>query len=349
MKKILTVHLILRVVPFALFALLMLLDLSSRSMDGRVMRVCCYLIASAVIYVAYPLTRDESSQSVRFCAVCSLFFVCAGLLLGDVGTVEYLFLLPAGVFTMLYMVGCLVVKYKEPAAIFRKDAAWCCAEEDSRTFYGCILLSSVMVLMAFRNGYVQAAMAVFLLVLNIALHMKAYTGRTLLIGRKKERRIQTLLLSNGHLADVVPEVDNAILARAYRRIEQFIKDHKPYLDDQFTLEKMADILKLNKVYISRSINKFTGKNFRQFINWHRVLYSVELMRADPWLKVIELAFMSGFHSQVTFNMCFKLFMDETPSDMLCRLRLQKPRPELSRIEVKLPPDEVAPSSPDEEK
>lgn len=311
--------------------------------------MCCYLISSAVIYIAYPLTRDESSQSVRFCAVCSLFFVCAGLLLGDIGTEEFLFLIPGAVFTMLYMAGSLVGKYKEPAAIFRKDAAWCCAEEDSRSFYSWIILASVLVLMAFRNGYVQSAMAVSLLVLNIILHMRAYTGRTLLIGRKKERRIQTLLLSNGHYSDVVPEVDNAILTRSYRRIEQFIKDHKPYLDDQFTLEKMSDMLKLNKVYISRAINKFSGKNFRQYINWHRVLYSVELMRADPWLKVIELAFMSGFHSQVTYNMCFKLFMDETPSDMLCRLRLQKPRPELSRIEVNLPPDEVVPSSPDEEK
>ncbi len=73
------------------------------------------------------------------------------------------------------------------------------------------------------------------------------------------------------------------------------------------------------------------------------------MRADPWLKVIELAFMSGFHSQVTYNMCFKVFMDETPSDMISRLRLQKPRPEPSRIEVKLPPDEVVPSSRGEEK
>ena len=170
-----------------------------------------------------------------------------------------------------------------------------------------------------------------------------------MLGRRKERRIQTILLSGGNMSEVIPEVEGAILAKAYKRIEQFMQDHKPYLDDKLTLERVSEVLKINKVYISRAINKYTDRNFRQYINWHRVLYSVELMRSDPWLKVIELAFMCGFHSQVTYNMCFKMFMNETPSDMLTRLRLQKPRPEVSRIEVRLPRAEVPPSVQDAQK
>ena len=38
--------------------------------------------------------------------------------------------------------------------------------------------------------------------------------------------------------------------------------------------------------------------------------------------------------------------DETPSDMLARLRLMKPRPEVSKIEVQLPKNGVLPSVPD---
>ena len=353
MKKIITVHLILRVIPVALLALLILLDFSSRPSDGREIRFCCYLLASAVIYIAYPLTRDDPAQSLRFCTVCSLYYVCACLLLDGNRTVDYLFILPSVGFTMAYMAECLSSKYREPSEIFRKDASWCCAEEDSRTLYSLVVIVFALALTVIHHeqaGAQAGLMAAFLLLgLNVVLHYRAYTGRTLMISGRKERRIQTILLSNGRFSDIVPEVDNAILTKAYRRIEQFMRDHKPYLDDRFTLEKMADNLKLNKVYISRAINKFTSKNFRQYVNWHRVLYSVELMRADPWLKVIELAFMSGFHSQVTYNMCFKVFMDETPSDMISRLRLQKPRPEPSRIEVKLPPDEVVPSSRGEEK
>ena len=352
MKKIITVHLVLRIFPIILFFILILLELVSKAPAGRDMRVCCYLLASAVIYNAYPLTRDDAQSSLRFAAVCSIYYFCASLLLDEARTVEYLFLFPSAAFTVIHQAAFMIVKYREPATIFRKDAAWCCAEEDSRSFYALLTLVAAMVLMAFcqegTEGYPLLLAIVFLLVLDMMLHARAYSGRTMLIGRRKERRIQTIVLTNGRYSDIVPEVDGTILTKAYRRIEQFMRDHKPYLDDRFTLEKMSESLKLNKVYISRAVNKFTGKNFRQYVNWHRVLYSVELMRADPWLKVIELAFMSGFHSQVTYNMCFKIFMDETPSDMLSRLRLQKPLPEPSKIEVKLPPDEVVPSSPDEE-
>jgi AraC-like DNA-binding protein len=353
MKRIFTIHLVLRVIPVVLFVLLFLLDLASKASEGMEMRLCCYLLASAVIYVAYPLTRDEPSTSMRFSAVCSVFYIGAALMLDGPETIVYLFLLPTVLFTLVYVSAGLSVKYKEPSAVFRKDAAWCCAEEDSRSFYSFIILAACIALILLwqenAKPVVTLSASFFLLILDIILHVRAYTGRTMLMGERKERRIQTILLANGRMADVVPEVNSAILSKSYRRIEQFMREHKPYLDDSFTLEKMSDMLKLNKVYISRAINKFTAKNFRQYVNWHRVLYSVELMRADPWLKVIELAFMSGFHSQVTYNMCFKLFMDETPSDMISRLRLQQPRPELSRIEVNLPPDEVVPSSRDEGK
>ena len=346
MKKIITIHFVLRFIPPLLLSLLMLLEFFLDYPEGRALRVCCYLLAAAVQYVAYPLSRDDTANSTRFCIVSSLYFLCAFVLQRGRDLADFYFLLPGIVLAVLYMVGSLVVKYDEPTAVFRKDAAWCCAEEDSRTFYSTlvIVLSLALIVMRYESAppFLYYIMAAIILIMDVMLHIRAYTGRTMLIGGKKERRIQSIVVSNGHMSEVVPEVDNAILARAYKRIEQFMRDSKPYLDEKFTMEMMCDALKINKLYVSRSINKFTNKNFRQYINWHRVLYSVELMRADPWLKVIEVAFMSGFHSQVTFNMCFKLFLDETPSDMLSRLRLLKPRPEASKIEVELPRNEVLP-------
>lgn len=347
MKKIITVHFVLRFVPAVLLCLLLLLDCTLDQPEGRALRICCYLLAAAIQYVAYPLTRDDTINSVRFCIVSSLYYICAFMMQRGRDMADFYFLLPGAVFSVLYLVRGLILKYEDASAVFRKDAAWCCAEEDSRTFYIIIILgfTQALVVMRYEQALTQyyQIVAVLIIVVNVLLHFRAYSGRTMLIGKRKERRIQSLMVSNGHMSDVVPEVENSILARAYKRIDQFMRDSKPYLDEKFTLEKMSDVLKLNKLYISRSINKFTNKNFRQYVNWHRVLYSVELMRADPWLKVIEVAFMSGFHSQVTFNMCFKLFLDETPSDMLSRLRLLKPRPEVSKIEVELPRDEVLPS------
>ena len=330
--------------------MLALLDLVSEGPEGRILRYCGYLLAASVQYLAYPLTREDTGNSARFCIVTSAYYICASVMQEGWDMVDFFFLLPGAGFVILYLMGGLFYKYREPKAIFRKDAAWCCAEEDSRTFYSIIAMALTFALIMCRHEDADVMLYyvffVFILALDVLLHIRAYSGRTILLGRKKERRIQAVILSNGHLTEIVPEIENTILERAYKRIDQCMRENKPYLDDRFSLERMAEILKTNKVYISRAVNKFTNKNFRQYVNWHRVMYSVELMRSDPWLKVIELAFMSGFHSQVTYNMCFKLFLDETPSDMLARLRLMKPRPEVSKIEVQLPKNGVLPSVPD---
>ena len=330
-----------------LTGLLILLEILMYNADGRSFRICCYLLASAVIYLAYPLTREDVSDNVHFIIPASFYFLFAGLLQTDPKISACLFLYPCAGFTVLFQMGKMFSKYKDPVELFRKDAAWCCAEEDSRTFYSLITLVVIFILLVMRmqqsSQHYYYYTAAVLSVLNFILYMRARTGRTQILNRSKERRIQSILLTGGKMSEAVPEVENAILAKAFRRIEQFMRDHKPYLDDKMTLERMSELLKINKVYISRAINKYTNRNFRQYLNWHRVLYSVELMKSDPWLKVIELAFMSGFHSQVTYNMCFKMVMNETPSDVLTRLRLQKPRPEASTIKVRLPQDEVHPS------
>ena len=95
-----------------------------------------------------------------------------------------------------------------------------------------------------------------------------------------------------------------------------MSEKKPYLDDTFNLEDFARSLYTNKVYLSRTINAFSGRNFRQFTNYFRVRYSLELMKKDPLLKIEEVALMSGFHTVVSHNMSFKLFMDETPSEWM---------------------------------
>ena len=353
MKRFLTLHSFLRVYPLILLALFVLIEMLVHGRDDRAFRICCYLVVTSSVYLAYPLTREECSANLQLIAPASLFFLVAALQQGSRLMPVYLMLYPAAAFLILLHIAATALKYRNPNELFRKDAAWCCAEEDSRMVYSMVtlVLAACIITMRFEDAPAHAYgyMAMALSALNVLLYLRARNGRTMMLGRRKERRIQTILLSGGNMSEVIPEVEGAILAKAYKRIEQFMQDHKPYLDDKLTLERVSEVLKINKVYISRAINKYTDRNFRQYINWHRVLYSVELMRSDPWLKVIELAFMCGFHSQVTYNMCFKMFMNETPSDMLTRLRLQKPRPEVSRIEVRLPRAEVPPSVQDAQK
>ncbi len=103
----------------------------------------------------------------------------------------------------------------------------------------------------------------------------------------------------------------------YDRVVAYFETYKPYLDSELTIHSLVKDLYSNKLYISRAISHFTGRNFCQFVNYYRVMFSMESFRDNPELKVHELATLCGFNSLVSYNMAFRLFMGETPSEW-CR-------------------------------
>lgn len=98
----------------------------------------------------------------------------------------------------------------------------------------------------------------------------------------------------------------------YGKLKQHMEEKRPYLDPDYSLDVLVREMFSNKSYISRIINVCTGMNFSQLVNRYRVEYSMEIFRENTDLKVREMADLSGFHSQVSFNMAFKLFNNMTP-------------------------------------
>lgn len=103
----------------------------------------------------------------------------------------------------------------------------------------------------------------------------------------------------------------------YDRIVLYFETSKPYLDGNLTINDLVKTVYSNKVYISKAIFRYTGRNFRQFVNYYRIMYSISIFRENPELKVTELSEHSGFNTVVSYTMAFRLFMDETPSEW-CR-------------------------------
>ena len=106
----------------------------------------------------------------------------------------------------------------------------------------------------------------------------------------------------------------------YDRCCRYMADRKPFLVESFSLGDLASVLFTNKVYLSKTINYYSGKNFRSYINHYRVMYAMELFRKNKSLTVSELGALSGFHSGTTFNQAFKAVMQESPSTWCARLR-----------------------------
>lgn len=109
----------------------------------------------------------------------------------------------------------------------------------------------------------------------------------------------------------------------FQRVENYMRQARPYLDDNFTLTGLAAEMMTNKGMLSKTINDKSGMNFCKYVNNYRIRYAVSLMQKDRRLKVAELSLMSGFHSVASFNMAFKLFMNDTPSEYMRTLHTRE--------------------------
>ena len=108
----------------------------------------------------------------------------------------------------------------------------------------------------------------------------------------------------------------------FGRISHYFETSRPYLDGNLTINDVVKMVYSNKVYISKAICHFTGRNFRQYVNYHRVMYSLDLFRENLELKVADLSEQSGFNNMVSYTMAFRLFLNETPSEW-CRKERSK--------------------------
>jgi len=118
----------------------------------------------------------------------------------------------------------------------------------------------------------------------------------------------------------LPPETKAIDQYLYDRCCRYMTEHRPFLVESFTLQDLANALFTNKAYLSRTINHFSGKNFRQYVNYYRVMYAMDLFRNNMSLRVSEMAELSGFHSPTSFFQSFRTVMGEAPSHWCGRVR-----------------------------
>ena len=95
----------------------------------------------------------------------------------------------------------------------------------------------------------------------------------------------------------------------------YLKDKKPYLNPDFSLQMMAEDLSVSRQKLSQAINTGQQKNFYQIINEFRI-EEVKQMLTNPSYKhysVLGIAFECGFNSKSSFNRIFKEETGFTPS------------------------------------
>lgn len=112
----------------------------------------------------------------------------------------------------------------------------------------------------------------------------------------------------------------AIDQNLYDKCCKYMVERRPFLVENYSLPDLARAMFVNKSYLSKTINRYSGKNFRQYVNYYRVIYAVDLFRKNMSLRVNELSNLSGFHTETSFLESFKSVMGEPPSHWCARER-----------------------------
>ena len=102
-----------------------------------------------------------------------------------------------------------------------------------------------------------------------------------------------------------PNHSNAV----YRAtLEAWLEQEKPYLNPDFQLTDLRQVLPLNRTYLSQLINTEYGCSFYHWVNGLRIAEAKRLLTENPEMKLKDIAQQSGFSSPTVFS---RVFIRET--------------------------------------
>ena len=104
-----------------------------------------------------------------------------------------------------------------------------------------------------------------------------------------------------------------------------LENDKIYLQDDLSLSLFADSVNLNPSYVSEIINQKFNCSFKKLMNQYRLEEAKNHLRKnrDSSIKLIDIAFMSGFNNKVSFYRAFKEFEGMSPSEFLENTKKEK--------------------------
>jgi len=171
--------------------------------------------------------------------------------------------------------------------------------------------------------------SVLMVILSIWLIIRVRTFQIGVAKKKLEKLVlekaQELNAAHEELVDVNNELkekyttstlDKDVAKKYVSELKEFIENEKPYLDEDLTINKLAQLLSMSSHHLSQVINSELNQNFYTFINTYRANEVREKLK-NPDNKnesVLILAYESGFKSKSSFNIIFKKINGVTPTE-----------------------------------
>jgi YesN/AraC family two-component response regulator len=103
---------------------------------------------------------------------------------------------------------------------------------------------------------------------------------------------------------------------AYDHLTNYMKNHKPYLSSEVSLNSLAQKLSVPPHYLSRLIKEVENKSFLEFINQHRI-EAVKHLITSPEMQHYTLEAIgqeAGFANKMSLSRAFRKHCGMTPSE-----------------------------------
>ena len=100
-----------------------------------------------------------------------------------------------------------------------------------------------------------------------------------------------------------------------KKLLQHMQTNKPYLENEFRMNELAEQLAISPHHLSQVINENLNKNFSDFVNTYRVNEAKQLLHDSAYQDkyIIDVAYAAGFNNKTTFNKAFKEQTGMSPS------------------------------------
>lgn len=125
--------------------------------------------------------------------------------------------------------------------------------------------------------------------------------------------------SEKHIKRTLPDnIQNELL----NKIIAFMENTSIICDPKFTVNKLAELVQSNQIYVSQVINTVLKKNFRSLLNSYRIREAQRLLSVQDTAKytVGSISLQVGFKSQTSFHNAFKEITGVTPNFYLKSLQ-----------------------------
>jgi len=99
------------------------------------------------------------------------------------------------------------------------------------------------------------------------------------------------------------------------RLDKIMSDEKLYLQHNLTLDKVAELLSTNRLYLSKTINSIYKINFNVYINDLRIKEAIRIISSGEHknFNIDGIANICGFNNRVSFTKAFYKYTGVYPS------------------------------------